>query len=163
LHAETVTPDRLAELEAGLPNEETAIKALKLLVDLLGQYPDPNMNIRDFTVLRSAIEKSETPAALQLKEELRGLTEEEINSKLEDFLMPIRGLAGFCQALERDKKKDLDYVGWKYGRPLTLKDTDKVLLRWKASDTEYRVIYGDLHAETVTPQKLTELEAGLSK
>jgi hypothetical protein len=36
-------------------------------------------------------------------------------------------------------------------------------MRWKVSDNEYRVIYGDLHAETVTPEKLAELEAGLPK
>jgi hypothetical protein len=43
------------------------------------------------------------------------------------------------------------------------KDADKVLMRWKVSDSEYRVIYGDLHAETVTPEKLAELEATLPK
>jgi hypothetical protein len=43
------------------------------------------------------------------------------------------------------------------------KAADKVLLRWKVSDNEYRVIYGDLHAGTVTPEKLAELEAGLPK
>ena len=166
LRTETVTTKRLAELEAALPNEETAIQGLKLLVELLGKYPDPNMNIADSVVIWSGIKKmvinSETPAALQLKEELKGLTEEEINNKLEVFLMPIRGLIGFCIGLERDKK-DLEYVLWKYGKPLTIKDADKVLLRWKVSDSEYRVIYGDLHAETITTKKLAELEAALPK
>jgi hypothetical protein len=162
LHTETVTPERLAELEAALPDEQTAIQGLKLLVELLGKYPDPNMNVTDFTVLWSAIKKSETPAALQLKEDVKGLTEEEINHKLEDFLMPIRGLVGFLTALARDKK-DLEYVVWKYGKPLTIKDADKVLLRWKVSDNEYRVIFGDLHAETVSPEKLAELEKTLPK
>jgi len=36
-------------------------------------------------------------------------------------------------------------------------------MRWKVSDNEYRVIYGDLHAETVTPEKLSELENALPK
>jgi hypothetical protein len=166
LRVETVTPERLAELEAAFPNEETAIQGLKLLVELIGKYPDPNTNATDSIVLWSAIKRmvsnSETPAALQLKEELKGLTEEEINNKLEDFLMPIRGLIGFCIGLERDKK-ELEYVLWKYGKPLTIKDADKVLLRWKVSDNEYRVIFGDLHAETVTPAKLAELEAALPK
>jgi len=135
--------------------EETAIQGLKLLVELLGKYPEtPNF---DETVLRLA-ENSETPAALRLKEEIKGLTEDEITNKLADFLMPIRGLARFYVLLHQDKK-DPAY----YGRIVTPKDADKVLLRWKVSDTECRVIYGDLHAETVTPERLAELEAALPK
>lgn len=38
-------------------------------------------------------------------------------------------------------------------------DVDKVLLRWKLDDGQYRVIYGDLRIEDVSPQKLAELEA----
>jgi hypothetical protein len=48
-------------------------------------------------------------------------------------------------------------------RTVTPKDTDKVLLRRKLSDKEYRVIFGDLHAETVTPERLAELEKALRK
>ena len=46
---------------------------------------------------------------------------------------------------------------------ITPKDADKVLMRWKVSDNEYRIIFGDLHAETVTPEKLVELEKLISK
>ncbi len=49
---------------------------------------------------------------------------------------------------------------WKIVIP---KDTDKILMRWKVSDNEYRVIFGDLYAETVTTEKLTELEKDLPK
>jgi hypothetical protein len=95
---------------------------------------------------------------MRLKEEIKGLTEEEISNKLVDFLMPIRGLAWFYNGLEWNKK-DSAY----YGKTVTPKDADKVLMRWKVSDNEYRVIYGDLHAETVTPEKLAELEKALPK
>jgi len=143
--------------------EETAIQGLKIGVELLGNYPDPERFRNFFTVLQSALEKSETPAAMRLKEEIKGLTEDEIKgNKLVDFLVPIRGLAGFLTELQRDKK-DLEYVVWKYGRPLTAKDADKALIRWKVSDNEYRVIFGDLHAETITKEKLAELEAALPK
>jgi len=147
--------------------EETAIQGLKVWVELLGKYPDPEIITnyerdhaeyeRDVaaTVLRLA-EKSETPAALRLKEESKGLTDDEISNKLADFLMPIRGLGMFYIRLVEDEK-DPAY----YGKTVTPKDTDKVLMRWKVSDSEYRVIYGDLHAETVTPAKLAELEAAL--
>jgi hypothetical protein len=136
--------------------EETAIQGLKLLVELLGKYPEelPDSGV---SVLRLA-EKSETPAAMRLKEETKGLTGAEIGNKLVDFLMPIRGVALFYTRLERDRQ-DRAY----YGQTVTPKDADKVLMRWKVSDNEYRVIYGDLHVETVTPEKLAELEASLTK
>jgi hypothetical protein len=136
--------------------EETAIQGLKLLVELLGKYPE------EFTdsgarILQLA-EKSETPAAMRLKEEIKGLTEDEIGNKLVDFLMPIRGLGRFYGLLKYDKK-DPAY----YGKTVTPKDADKVLMRWKVSDSEYRVIFGDLHAQTVTAEKLAELEKALPK
>jgi hypothetical protein len=138
-------------------NEETTIRGLKIWVELIGKYPEI-IRPFDFSVLRSALEKSETRAATRLKEETRGLTEDEIRNKLADFLMPIAGIGRFYRLLQYDKKDPAYY--WKIVTP---KDTDKVLMRWKVSDSEYRVIYGDLHAETVTPEKLAELEAALPK
>jgi len=147
-----------------LITEETAIQGLKLLVELLGKYPESiyhivpeNINDDSPIVLRLA-EKSETPAALRLKEEIEGLTDAQINNKLVDFLMPIRGLGIFYRWLQFDKK-DPAY----YGKTVTPKDTDKVLMRWKVSENEYRVIFGDLHPETVSPEKLAELEKALPK
>ena len=136
--------------------EETAIQGLKVLVELLGKYPEELTDV-DETVLRLA-EKSETPAAMRLKEEIKGLTDEQIKNKLVDFLMPIRGLAMFYYRL-LSPSKDPAY----YGKSVTPKDADKVLLRWKVSDKEYRVIFGDLHAETVTAEKLAELDKFLPK
>jgi hypothetical protein len=46
---------------------------------------------------------------------------------------------------------------------LAYKDTGKVLLRWKVSDKEYRVIFGDLHTETVSPERLAQLEEAMLK
>jgi len=137
--------------------EETNIQGLKVLVELLGKYPENIIDIDGKTVLRLA-EKSETPAAMRLREETKGLTDDEISNKLVDFLMPIRGLGRFCDMLAQDGKHP-QY----YGKTVTPKDADKVLVRWKVSDNEYRVIFGDLHAETVTAEKLTELERNLPK
>jgi hypothetical protein len=36
-------------------------------------------------------------------------------------------------------------------------------MRWKVSDREYRVIFGDLRTQTVTAEKLAELEKALPK
>ncbi len=164
---EPVIPDDYASVVIKEParcTEETAIQGLKLWVELLGKYPDPEIipvtNIPDVapTALRSSFEKSETPAALRLKEEIKGLTDDEISNKLVDFLMPIRGLHSFCGMLEENEKEPKYY-----GKTVTPKDADKVLMRWKVSDNEYRVIYGDLHTETVSPAKLADLEAALPK
>jgi hypothetical protein len=158
---EPVIPDGYGSLVVKYPahsTEEIALQGLKLLVELFGKYPEKITDV-DATVLRLA-EKSETPAALRLKEEIKGLTDAEIvgSSKLVDFWMPIRGLAMFWYVLE-DNKKDPAY----YGKIVTPKDAGKVLMRWKVSDNEYRVIYGDLHTETVASEKLSELEAALPK
>jgi hypothetical protein len=134
--------------------EETAIQGLKVWVELLGKYPDPEIitNFTDVapTVLRLA-EKSETPAAMRLREETKGLSDDEISNKLVDFLMPIRGLTWFYIGLQWDKK-DPAY----YGKTVTPQEAHKVVMRWKLSDKEYRVIFGDLHAET--SPGLAELE-----
>jgi hypothetical protein len=152
---EPVIPDNYTGTVVKFPaqiNEVTAIQGLKIWVELLGKYPEI-ITPFNVTILRSALEKSETPAAMRLKEEIKGLTDDEIGNKLVDFLMPLRGLARFCSKVNI-ANKDRVY----YGKTVTLKDADKVLMRWKLSNNEYRVIYGDLHAETVTPEKLSELE-----
>ena len=130
---------------------------------MLGKYPDVKIvTYFDVTILRSAFEKSETPAAMRLKEEIKGLTEDEIENKLVDFLMPIQDLVKFCD--QRLFWYDVGQLKY-YGKTITPKDADKVLLRWnvseKVSDNEYRVIFGDLHAETVDADVLAELEGAL--
>lgn len=46
-----------------------------------------------------------------------------------------------------------------YGETVTPADAGKVLVRWKLDDGRYRIIFGDLRIEDVTPQRLAELEA----
>jgi len=153
---EPVIPDGYTSLVVKFPahiTEEIAIQGLKLCVEFLGNYPDPESFSNFFTDIRSALEKSDTAVATRLKEELRGLTEQEKVNRLSDATLPIRCLVRFYLALQWDKKNPAHY-----GRTVTPKDADKVLMRWKISDNEYRVIFGDLHAETVTVEKLAELE-----
>jgi hypothetical protein len=138
--------------------EEDVIQGLKLYADLSGHYPKNATWLPEVQYQWSVFEKSETPAALRLKEEIKGLSEDDKANRLRDALMPMHCIDGFYYWLKK-QNKDRAY----YGETVTPKDTDKVLMRWKVSDNEYRVIYGDLHAETVTPEKLAELEAGLPK
>lgn len=44
------------------------------------------------------------------------------------------------------------------GKTVGAEDKDKVLFRWKLEDGKYRVVFGDLRAETVSGDKLKELE-----
>ena len=128
-------------------DEESVTQGLKQCDELFGKYPQRI----DLTYLWSESEKSETSAALQLKEELKGLTGLNRDNKKMDALKPIRFLCKFYSGLA---KSDPAY----YGKTVTPKDVDKILLRWKILENEYRVIFGDLHAETVSPERLVKLE-----
>ncbi len=75
-----------------------------------------------------------------------------------DKIMPIQGAVMFYMTLAEERKEPVYY-----GNVVTPQDADKVLLRWKIDGNQYRIIYGDLRVETVTPAKLAELEAGLFK
>ncbi|MFC1794662.1 hypothetical protein ACFL3Q_13860 [Planctomycetota bacterium] len=135
-----------------LANEENAIGGFKQCVDFFGNYPERI----DLTSLWAESEKGETIAVLRLKEELKGLTGLERDNRKMDALKPIRSLNKFYIGLA---KNDSAY----YGKTVTPKDTDKVLLRWKLGDDQYRVIFGDLHADTVTLDVMKELETALPK
>jgi len=155
-----LVPDGYTVVEVPrLNGEETAIKGLKRCIELFGRYLE---NISDDTgakgIIFFAFEKSETPAALRLKEEVKGLTEEDKLEKIEDAGGSIYQLIWFYIGLVQDKK-DPAY----YGKTVTPKEADKVLMRWKVSDNEYRVIFGDLRAETVSFEKLADLEKTLPK
>ena len=45
-----------------------------------------------------------------------------------------------------------------FGEMVKPGDSSKVLIRWKLDDGQYRVIFGDLSAKTVTAEELAELE-----
>jgi outer membrane lipoprotein-sorting protein len=173
VNAETfkpVIPADYAALSGGpmkMPamNEEGAIAGLKMFADLFGRYPEK----LDFVSLMSQMGKnlmlekdklkdSDNPAAKQIFEGSKDLSQEEITKKVMDIMMPIQGAGMFYMMLTQEKK-DPAY----YGNLVTPQDADKVLLRWKVSDNQYRVIFGSLHAETVSAEVLAELEKGLPK
>jgi len=137
--------------------EEGVIQGLRQWVELLGKYPG-TVRGAPLRGIQSELDGSDSPAAVRLKEELKGLTEQDRVNRLMEAETPLRRLRRFFNGLNA-QEKDAAY----YGKTVTPKDTDKVLLRWKLSDKEYRVIFGDLHAETVSPERLAELEKSLSK
>jgi len=131
-------------------NEETAIKGLRAFADIAGTYPvdlKEDTTIKEYNLLtgndRSVWED---------------LSEDEKSRRMNDIQMPIIGLWRFYEKLVEDKK-DPAY----YGETVGPDDTNKVLLRWKLDDGQYRVIFGDLHADTVTADVMKELEMALPK
>ena len=95
-----------------------------------------------------------TPAAEQFQKELEQLqTEDEIAAKTMKTMMPVQSLGGFYIMLSKEKK-DPAY----YGETVGPDDVDAVLLRWKVSEDNYRVIFGDLSTADVSAEELAELE-----
>lgn len=142
-------------------NEEGAIAGLKMFADLFGRYPEK----LDFMSLMAQLGKlpqsnpdPNNPALKKLFEGGKGLSVEEQTKKTLDIMMPIQSTAMFYMMLTKDKKDPVYY-----GNVVTPQDADKVLMRWKVSDNQFRVIFGSLHVETVDAQTLAELEKGLPK
>ncbi len=148
----------IAEKPLGPVNQETAIHALRQCVDLFDEYPE-SLSVALPRGLQLELDRSNSPAAIRLKEELKALTEQDKLNRLMDIGRPIRLLFEFYVMELVEDNKDPAY----HGDVVTPQDTEKVLLRWKAADDKYRVIYGDLGAETVSPEKLAQLEAALPK
>ena len=140
-------------------SEEAAIEGLKFFVEITGQYPK-KLNLMSLMQEFSAIKDSKnlTEAGRKLNEEMGQITEDETIKKVMEMMRPVQSLGMFYMMLAQDKK-DPAY----YGDKVTSDDVDKVLLRWKVSDNEYRVIYGDLAGEDVSAERLAELESRLEQ
>jgi outer membrane lipoprotein-sorting protein len=138
--------------------EETAVAGLKLWTSFLDKYPE---SLSVVTLMQGVQEfqSSETPAALKFREEIKQIEGDEARAqKIVEVMMPLQTLGGFYATLVQGQK-DPAY----YGKIVTPGDAGQVLLRWKTADNEYRVLFGDLHGETVTAERLAELEANLPK
>jgi outer membrane lipoprotein-sorting protein len=145
-------------------SEEGAIEGLRFCEKLLGRYPKKidMMNLMS-EVMTIKDTNNPTEAALRLREEIEelkadtnNLPDEEKTKKILDIMRPVQSLGMFYMALVQDNKEPVYY-----GESITPGDANEVLLRWKVSDNEYRVIFGDLGAETVAVDELAELEADL--
>ncbi len=166
-----VIPDDFEPMATGMQmpkiSEEGLIEGLRLFAELLGSYPkklsmmELAQETMGFMTNRDVLEKivEKIPQFRELDEdELDELDGDEVMMKVMQITKPLQSPAFFYMMLVQDKKEPAYY-----GQSVTRDDADAVLMRWKVSDNEYRVIFGDLHAETVTPAKLAELEAVLPK
>ena len=159
-------PDLPADYTAGpgdgmkLPamTEETAIEGLRLYAAFTGEYP-AELNMMALMQKVGHFKDSQTPEGLRLRDAMeQAKTVEEKTKVLLEPMMSIQMLAGFYASLGQEQKGPAYY-----GNVVTPGDKALVLLRWKTGDNEYRVIFGDLHPETVTGETLATLEAALPK
>lgn len=65
----------------------------------------------------------------------------------------ISGKAEYENLLSRGKEV------YFYGENTDLQDSNSVLIQWKLENGNYRVIFADLKAKTVTPEQLIRLQA----
>ncbi|MDT8300892.1 MAG: hypothetical protein RQ760_05355 [Sedimentisphaerales bacterium] len=124
--------------------EENAIKGLRQFANLAGEYPD------DLDAV-SLNKKARKLIGFDI-DSLEDLGDDE-KTKFTSELMSIMGPAFFYEKLVDDKKEPVYY-----GHTVGPDDINKVLMRWKLDDIQYRVIFGDLSIKNVTPKELAELE-----
>jgi len=134
-------------------NEEGAIEGLRLFIELAGKYPE-DLSLMTLVQQTVGLQDSQSAIAEQFREKLKQAgSEEERAAKIMDLTRPIQSLGMFYMALAQDKKEPVYY-----GKTVGPNDVGALLLRWKTAENEYRVIFGDLSAGTVTGEQLAELE-----
>lgn len=123
-------------------NEDTAINGLKLFAELTdGRYPS---NLALLTLMKEITEELTKKYGIKIIEK-----QDEYTSALTDILQ-----AGSFYAQLAGAEKEAVY----YGDSVTSENPEAVLLRWKVSDNEYRVIFGDLSVGNATAEELANLE-----
>jgi hypothetical protein len=127
----------------GKSSEDKAIEGLRAFAEIAnGKYPS------SLTLVTAM-----TEAGKALKNSGRDPNDEEEVNRMMSNMTKIPSTSTFYAGLIREDR-DVAY----YGDVVTAEDADAVLLRWKVSDNEYRVIFGDLSAGNATAEELAALE-----
>ena len=125
--------------------EEDLIKGLKLFSEITGRYP----SAMDMQTVMGEFSQG----AVKNKATFKGKSMLSRMSEFETQMKTISGMFGFY-GMRVAKKQDAAY----YGKTVPPGDANAVLVRWQQDDSQYRVVYGDLHLETISEQRLHELE-----
>jgi hypothetical protein len=125
---------------------EAVIKGLRGFAKITeGKYPT------NLDLITTGKEIGEAFMTLRKKQ---GKSSDEKPTKEEmENILSIQGACMFYGKLVKENK-DVAY----YGDKVTVQDVDKVLMRWKISDNEYRVIFGDLSTLDMSTEELAKLE-----
>jgi len=145
-------------------SEQAAIEGLRLFAEMYGRYPEKITLVelgQEISALSKDMENMKylTDKLEKLKEELSQtqMTEEEIRStvmkKSMEIMQPIQSPGWFYMMLVTDKKEPVYY-----GESVGPDDVEAVLMRWKVSESQYRVIFGDLSTLDVSKEELAELQ-----
>jgi hypothetical protein len=132
----------LAEIKIDNKSEAMAIEGLRNFARYTGgQYPSRMVLIIAWKEILHAWQAS-------VNWERRPLTEKERQQN--------QSIHSTCLFYAKLDKQDKDPAY--YGNNVTAGDTDTVLMRWKVSDDEYRVIFGNLTAKNISAAQLAKLE-----
>jgi hypothetical protein len=130
--------------------EEDAIESLRRFAELAGRYPrvltDPNYR-EEMGRLMDQLLANNPPASDRSRQEWGR----------EDRGQPFAS-RNFYQLLTMMQLEPAYH-----GDTVTPQDATEVLMRWKVADNQYRVIFGNLSAQTVDAATLAELEKTLPK
>lgn len=139
--ADTFTPDIgedyvLVTDGADSYNEDKAIEGLKGFAEITGGGYPAQLNMVE--------------VLFQLCGQAKTADEEE---KIRKKILGARNACLFYDRLVKEEK-DVAY----YGDIVTSENADKVLMRWKISGDEYRVLFGDLTIKNISGEELSQLE-----
>ncbi len=143
-------------------SEQGMIEALQGAAEFTGRYPAAldSAAVQQLGLdIGRAIAAGETPAARQLQEQIKSAGSREAAMRVsQNRTMKIMVLPAFPRMLAAQQAEPVYH-----GDVVTPNDVALPLMRWKISADEYRVIFGDLHVETVSADTLATLEAALPK
>jgi hypothetical protein len=147
----------MAEVESLPVNEESAIEALQKFSEVAGgKYPSNLLHTQAIIEINNIYYK-------MYKERMgKGfLFWEEEDFDWESYTALHEHLLTACMFYGElfDKDKEVIY----HGKKITANDSDLPLMRWKISNDEYRVMFGDLRIKNESLAELAELEATLGR
>jgi len=162
----------VAEIEETLDNkdEEIAIQGLRMFAEAAdGKYPSSlafmTVTYEYSKAMRKVLDRRISAIKERIREDQGKQSNLEEQKEIEKIKNEMKKTAKMqllsivqssCMFYGELVKEDKDPAY--YGDTVTAEDANAVLIRWKISDDEYRVIFGDLTADEVTAESLAELE-----
>lgn len=160
---EDYTPLSSEAIKLPSMSEDDAIEGFRFFAEQSGQYPkklDMMSVMQELVDIQKTKEKMDTGPKSRIDPNQGGLekvakdTLEKVMKETMEIMRPIQSLSMFYMKLVQDKKEPVYY-----GESVEPEDAGAILLRWKVSDGQYRVIFGDLKTIDVSAEQLAELEA----
>ncbi len=153
-------PDPTHNTQAPSLSEQGFIEVLQMAADLTGSYP-AELNTQGLQQLAAGISRAlmtdDSAPAQRYREQLGMDRSTKPSPQIQQqLIMKLTTLTAFPRVLSRQNAEPV------YHGDL-VRPGDKLLplMHWKTPQNSHRVLFGDLHLETVTPEQLNELQAAL--